>query len=789
MDKKGYSRWLRGGTAAGKVFLFAWTGAALMCPDRLQADTIINPQLSSLVLQNVNADGSVTIAADGMSFVLTGGNTGSGLTGETDFTGMSTSAGVLSFDWSYNSADQPGLDAAGYFLDGSMIQLANSDNRSGSISIQLASAERYGWWVTTQDNTGEPGVLKVSVSQSEVLQTPEPACAFLAAIGCGLLIIFRGKSRRPAALIVAAVVSTGAAEAQAQGNYVPVSVTGQLTLARVVNPSRIAAAQTSASASAASIRSLIAEDVMLRRRGAAEVLRLPFGMPRTGLFGDALAGSATQTASDLPVITGGAIFGFQGLSHLDQRLADSGNQLTVEPPNPSIAVGNGFIVEGVNNAVRVYNQAGTPLLPVLSSNQWFGLPPALDRSTNTFGPYPTDMRVYFDQDINRWFVMQRAQDEDSAGAALEQSHLYLAVSSTADPTAAWNIYVMDTTDNKTPGCPCIADYPTIASDKYGIYISANEYDTVFLEPVDAIILAISKSQIGSAAAAPNTYQFNIPRATGYEFSIHPATTPPGASNFVAAGGLEYFVSTQAFSAQDSNVSLWAMTNTASLSASSASLLLTQTIIPTEWYYYPGVASQRPGPIPYGASLTPPGQLEYIDGNPDSRVQSLSYAGGRLFLTLPSQVTDSAGNSVVGGAYMILSPTYRSGTLAATLLQQGYLSVTNNHILRPAVAVNASGEGAIVFTLVGPDYYPSVAWTTIDVKNPPGAIQIAAPGVAPEDGFTGYRPSPFAPNARWGDYSTARATSDGSIWMVTEYIPGGPRSTGANWGTYIARFVP
>jgi hypothetical protein len=405
------------------------------------------------------------------------------------------------------------------------------------------------------------------------------------------------------------------------------------------------------------------------------------------------------------------------------------------------------------------------------------------------------MRVYFDQDINRWFIMQRAQDVNSSGEALSQSHLYLAVSATADPTAAWNIYVMDTTDANNPGCPCVPDYPAIASDRYGIYISADEYDTVFLQPVDAVILAISKSQLGATAATPATYQFNIPFATGFEFAIHPATTPPGASQFLASGGLEYFVSTQAFFAENSQVALWAMTDTASLSAPSASLLLTQTLIPTEWYYYPGIAWQRSGPTPYGSSLTPPGQLEYLDGNPDSRVQSLSYAGGRLFLTLPSQVTDSNGTSLVGGAYMILSPTYRNRVLAATVLAQGYLSVTNNHILRPAIAVNANGKGAIVFTLVGPDYFPSAAWTTIDLANPPGPIQIAAPGAAPEDGFTGYCASPpascspTAPVARWGDYSTARAAADGSIWMVTEYIPGGPRSTGANWGTYVAQYVP
>jgi hypothetical protein len=399
------------------------------------------------------------------------------------------------------------------------------------------------------------------------------------------------------------------------------------------------------------------------------------------------------------------------------------------------------------------------------------------------------MRVYFDSDISRWFVLQRSQDNDAKGNALASSHIYMAVSATSDPTQAWNVYVFDSTNAKNPGCPCVADYLQIGSDQYGFYISADEYDATFLGRVDATIIAISKSALANAAVKPSAVQFQLPSATGYEFAIQPAATPPGASKFIADGGLEFFASTDTFSGGDIQIAVWCMSNTASLASGSPALLLTQTMVTTEPYFYPDVATQRPGPIPYGASLVPPGQLEFLDGNPDSRVQSVSYSGGRLFVTLPTQVVDLSGKSVVGGAYIILAPTYRNGILDATVLQQGYLSVANNHILRPAVAVNAQGGGAIAFTLVGPDYFPSAAFVTLDLLNAPSSVQIASAGAAPEDGFTGYPPSPSAPVARWGDYSSAAVSEDGSIWMTTEYIPDGPRTTAANWGTYIWRLVP
>jgi len=501
-----------------------------------------------------------------------------------------------------------------------------------------------------------------------------------------------------------------------------------------------------------------------------------------------IGGAAVSAASSLNPASQAS--GFNGLTHAQQRLANHGNQFSVEPPSPAIAVGNGYVLEGVNNAVQVYTTSGTPLLPtVLSSNEVFGLAPAIDQNTGVNGVFPTDMRVFFDSGSNRWFILQRTQDNDASGATLPFSHIFLAVSQTGDPTGTYNIYVMDTTNSMNFfGCPCFSDYLQIGADQYGFYITANEYNAFFPFFVDATILAISKASLAAGAAAPTAVQFTLPFATGYEFAIQPASTPPGASNFVANGGVEYFVSSQARFAIDSSLAVWAMTNTSSLLTTSPSLQLLRINIATQTYSFPDVANQRPGPLPYASSLTPPGLLAFLDGG-DDRVLSVCYAGGRLYLTMGSTVADSGGRARLGGAYFILSPSLRSGSLAAPVLRQGYLKVDGNHLLRPAIAVNASGLGAIVFTVAGPDYYPSAAFVPISTTSTGSAIQIAAAGAGPEDGFSAYGDPGLAGIARWGDYSGAVVAADGSIWMVTEYIPNAVRTQKANWGTYLIRYVP
>src|SRR5450759_1202754 len=47
--------------------------------------------------------------------------------------------------------------------------------------------------------------------------------------------------------------------------------------------------------------------------------------------------------------------GFPGLTHTEQRLANNGNQFSLEPPDQGLCVGNGFVMEQVNDALAVYS--------------------------------------------------------------------------------------------------------------------------------------------------------------------------------------------------------------------------------------------------------------------------------------------------------------------------------------------------------------------------------------------------------------------------------------------------
>ena len=576
----------------------------------------------------------------------------------------------------------------------------------------------------------------------------------------------------------------------AQQQYTGTNVTGALTLTGTVNLQQV---QTPAASNTGLATRSTQEFVT--DRNAPELMppipeRLLSPVSRVAQMPVPYSTPITTTTVSLNAIASSAAVQFNGLSHLDQRLANGGNQFNTEPPNPSVAAGNGFVLEGVNNAIQVYDTSGVPLLSsVVTSNQLFGLAPEINQTTAVHGVFPTDMRVFFDSTVSRWFVIQRARDNDSSGTPLNSSHIYIAVSQTADPTATYNVYTMNTTSPGRTGCPCLSDYPQIGADQYGFYISTNQFNIATGNFVDVSVLAISKGSLSAGATAPTAFEFVIPTGAGFEFTIQPATTPPGASNFVQDGGVEFFASTTP-AAGANQLAIWAMSNTSSLAFGQPNPVLLENFIPTLNYSSPQSATQPEGLRPYGSSLVPPGPLPFIDGG-DTRVLSLSYAGGNLYVTFATNVPDPVTSaSLVGGAFVVLTPTIQNGVVSVTALSQSYLVVENNHLLRPAIAVNAQGQGVIAATLVGPNWYPSAAFIPIDgPSTPPSIILITAPGGMPEDGFTGYPGGGVQGTARWGDYSSATVASDGSVWMAQEYIGNLPRTQMANWDTFIESVTP
>ena len=85
-----------------------------------------------------------------------------------------------------------------------------------------------------------------------------------------------------------------------------------------------------------------------------------------------------------------------GLTELEEEDTDNGNNVGLEPPDQALAVGNGFVVEDVNDAFSVYDQNGKPLVAAIANNKFFGFASAAVQPNGPFGPSLADPRAYFD---------------------------------------------------------------------------------------------------------------------------------------------------------------------------------------------------------------------------------------------------------------------------------------------------------------------------------------------------------------------------------------------------------
>jgi hypothetical protein len=116
----------------------------------------------------------------------------------------------------------------------------------------------------------------------------------------------------------------------------------------------------------------------------------------------------------------------------------------------------------------------------------------------------------------------------------------------------------------------------------------------------------------------------------------------------------------------------------------------------------------------------------------------------------------------------------SDGVSATIANQGYVSVNGNSVMYPSIGVAAGGTtAAMVFTLAGPDFYPSSAYIRLTSAGAlSGPVLVYGAGIKPADGFTGYPQYGGNGQERWGDYSAAVADATGVVW-----IPAVPRELG------------
>jgi hypothetical protein len=550
--------------------------------------------------------------------------------------------------------------------------------------------------------------------------------------------------------------------------------------------------------------------------------------PNPGVTGSSNA--ATATAASLPVATprkvvgaGPNVSGFQGLTHYQQRFAGTGpyanTQFSLEPPDQALCAGNGYVMEAINNAIEVFDTRGNVVSGPTALSQFFGLKPEIDRTKLVYGQFISDPRCYFDVPTQRWFVTELEIDTvPSTGADAQNSSVLIAVSKTANPYGEYYLYSFDTTDGKGTDplhaqCPCFGDQPLTGADTYGFYVTTNEFSIHGAAFNGAQVYAMSKAKLesgklgsvvhinaGAIATPPVDQQFG-----SLWYSLQPAASHGWSAFFTNEDdlGTEYLMSALQFGYApfDNRIAVWALTGTASLDSKSPNVQLLHTVIGTESYGASDAfaASQKPGPTPLSDALAEDDSLDQLNAN-DDRMNQVTFAFGTLWSGVNTNVS-LGGQTRQGMAWFAVRPFVAGGQIFATLVRQGYVAVAGEDVLFPSIDLNGFGQAVMSFTLAGPDYFPSAAYTTIGFF--PDNVHVVGAGVGPDDGFTGYIAYGGSGIARWGDYSAAVADERGNVWLATEYIGqtcsdaqfdadttcGGTRSLLANWGTFISVVPP
>jgi hypothetical protein len=533
--------------------------------------------------------------------------------------------------------------------------------------------------------------------------------------------------------------------------------------------------------------------------------------------------SSVPKAKSNPVFN----FGFQGLNHYQQRYSRGGNQFSLEPPDQGLCVGNGDVVEVVNDVFNVYSAAtGASLLPdntatnivggfprnvnhAVDLNSFYGYAPAINRSTGVRGQFVTDPSCIFDAQTQRFFVVALTLETVPAtGAFTHVNHLDLAVSQTSDPTGGWNIYRIDVTNDGTntggvnPG-PYLGDYPHMGVDANGIYLTTNAYPWNENGFSGAQIYALSKAQLAAGAANVNMQHIdtsgmvNAPSDAGTTqpgFTVWPAQSP-GTQFNTSNNGTEYFLSSNAADEAQMPVSgnpgtrtshqliVWTMTNTASLNTASPGVSLSNRILTVGQYGVPP-KQQQPGSGTAPTAAVPQGHCLNDE-------TTATIAGTGCWKLLVSRAAHAAGAEVVA------SPDSNDTRMQQVTYANGKLWGALDTAVNPDGGAQRAG---IAWYIVNPNT-PKVVLTGYlgasghDFTYPAIGVTTSGRGVMAftDTGDTTYPSAAYAGIdalvgvGAWNDVpgGTGAAADDGFSGYKQQRFPNAIRS---RWGDYGAAAV-
>jgi len=454
--------------------------------------------------------------------------------------------------------------------------------------------------------------------------------------------------------------------------------------------------------------------------------------PTSTAGGGAPQKSFTPAGSAL-VARGGRVVQFSGSLYADtafpvmslaRQVNAFGTTQQAQPPDTQLAAGPQTLLEMVNDSVSVWSKSGQ-LIGSSSAYTFFGVPTGYD---------VTDPRVLFDTISGRWFASGFALD------AAGDSQVYLAVSTTSDPTGGWTVYVVDSTAG------VVTDQPTLGLDSVDVILTWNDF--VSASFTGSEVWVIQKSAVIAGASS-------VPETT-----FGGANTPPrpAPAQALSASNVDWMVYNDADPTGSVQDQSYPALGVFAISGTPAASDVTLT------GFYPQIYSMSPPPAPVqsGGSSN--------DSQDDDRILSAVWQNGVLW----TDATDGClpqGDTVERDCLRLVELSV-SGTASPTVVQDFDVATAGDDLYYPATGLDQAGAMYAVFTVSSASSYPSVAVTS----ELPGASTLSGGTIQP--GLADYQSS----TPRWGDYSAAATdpVDPNVVWSTGEYAT----ADGA-WGTATA----
>jgi hypothetical protein len=441
------------------------------------------------------------------------------------------------------------------------------------------------------------------------------------------------------------------------------------------------------------------------------------------------------------------------------------------PPDQAIAVGGGgvfsnqYVLEGVNNAVAVYNTNYGLVSGPFSSDTVFA-------SVKIPGDFFSDPQITYSASRTHWIITYLELTPGTAGNEVNHGYIDIAVSKTITPTgipASYNVYRFDIgLNSNTEWC----DYDTLGMEYWNLYVTCATYSLpgAFL---GNRTFMFNQSDLYAGSGSPHWGWFfsvtNDLSCTGSPCPVYrlaPATEDGVAQEEWVLGTDAGYLGT---STTSTNLTLFAITNQNALASGS---LPTGTFINGA---LPGAYSDPPGAAQPGT-----GVALYTGRG----IKQFRYSGGHLWFSFSTGVTT---NALHAGVYWASVEPFLS-TLAAHTPQwvsgfnnhqQGYIAYNGHDAFLPSIQPGQEGDASLIYNYSGSDVFPSIVFTGKQNSDALGTMG---------QGLTVFEVSGSASNdsGRWGDYSACalnvNPTTRGYAFCAGEY--GGDHTAlgGSGWNT-------